>query len=83
MPTVARRSQVKKVNESEYFISNERHYQFKYKSTSSKYNIFVWKKDGDLYILEEIHVPYMIHTILLEKTPQNSNKYDIHHPAKS
>ena len=50
---VVRISHVKKVNEREYFISNERHYQFKYKSTSSKYNIFVWKKDGGLYTWEE------------------------------
>ena len=53
MPMVVRISQVNKFNESEYFISNERHYQFKYKSTSSKYNIFVWKKYGVLYIWEE------------------------------
>ena len=83
MPMVVRRSQVKKVNKIKYFISNERHYQFKYKSTSSKYNIFVWKNIKVSTYEKNIDIPYMIHIILLADNPQNSNMHDIHHAAKS
>ena len=32
---------------------------------------------------KKIDIPYMIHIILLENNPQNSNKHDIHHAIKS
>ena len=32
---------------------------------------------------KKIDMPYMIHIILLENNPQNSNKHDIHHATKS
>ena len=45
---------------------------------------FLFEKKMEISTYEKkIDKPYMIHTILLEDNPQNSNKHDIHHAAKS
>ena len=83
MPMVVRRSQVKKVNESEHFISNERHYQLStYQQAQNTTFLFEKKMEVSTYE-KKIDIPSMIHIILLENNPQNSNNHGIHHAAKS
>ena len=45
---------------------------------------FLFEKKMEVSTHEKkIDIPYMIHIILLENNPQNSNKHDIHHAVKS
>ena len=45
---------------------------------------FLFEKNMEVSTHEKkIDIPHMIHIILLEKNPHNSNKHDIHHAAKS
>ena len=45
---------------------------------------FLFEKKMEVSTYEKkIDIPYMIHIILLENNPHNSNTHNIHHAAKS
>ena len=45
---------------------------------------FWFEKNMEVSTYEKnFDIPYMIHIILLENNPHNSNKHGIHHAAKS